>query len=176
MLLSDYKILLEDFASLERMIRGLPQPYFELLTPREITERKEALVTEISLDAAFKLLTKLEADLKRDLATRVARRGRDTISRRYLVLLAKMRISVGQVRRDPIRAVRDLSPELLLDALRDHFRDQADRFHSRCSVAKGYFHFRNWFAHGRYSRIVPPIPRPDEVAAIGEELSAKLAK
>ena len=43
-------------------------------------------------------------------------------------------------------------------------RDNSE-FGRVCLLTKGYFNFRNWYAHGR-TRTMPVVPDPDDVYAV----------
>ena len=65
--------------------------------------------------------------------------------------------------------------ERIFDKLRDSFREIDQAFQSVCSVAKGYFGFRNWYAHGRMrTRPVPVVPDPEDVYSVYEQFRDKV--
>ncbi len=48
-----------------------------------------------------------------------------------------------------------------------------EEFRRVCSATKGYFGFRNWYAHGRI-RTMPVVPDPEDVYEAYEQLHEKV--
>lgn len=154
---------------LESTVRSLPNGYFELMTEQEIFRRKQEVVFELRMDTSFKLLSLLEAELRQDVEVALKRKWRDQVSRAYRDLCDQRRKEKDGRRLTRLQAGARLRVDDILDALRDVFRTERNRFHAFCSEAKGYFRFRHWYAHGRFFQVTPSVPRPDELAALFRE-------
>jgi hypothetical protein len=136
------------------------------MTEPEIVRRKQEIVLELRMDASFKLLSLLEAQLRRDVEFTLKRKWKDRISRAYRNLCDRHRKQRDGRVLSRLQAGARLGVEDILNALRDVFRTQRDRFHTSCSRAKGHFEFRHWYAHGRFFQITPPVPSPEEVGTL----------
>jgi hypothetical protein len=56
------------------------------LTMQEIIQKKQAIIQELKLDAVFKLLTKLEANIRQNYNETIRLKKRDALSKEYLLL------------------------------------------------------------------------------------------
>ena len=72
-----------------------------------------------------------------------------------------------------LRRVGGFPLERIFDKLRECFRDIDEAFRRVCSVTKGYFGFRNWYAHGRI-RTMPVVPDPEDVYEAYEQFQEKV--
>ena len=54
--------------TLQAIVEDSDEHYFssQFITPLEIIQEKQSIIMELKLDAVFKLLTKLEADIRQD--------------------------------------------------------------------------------------------------------------
>ena len=89
--------LLEWYALLQQNVRDLDDEYFEgdehfeSFTLTERDEFRADLLEEIRKDYAFKLLTLLEAGIRKDFLVSLKRRKRDRVSRAYRDLCEEYR-------------------------------------------------------------------------------------
>ena len=167
--------VLDLYLFLRRNIGDLPDEQLEFLTPAECDEHRAELLEEMRKDYAFKLLTLLEAALREDFLESLKRRRRDPVSRAYRELCREYRRETRQVSRWAAQACERMQLERILDELRDSFVRIDEAFLRVCSVAKGYFGFRNWYAHGRIrTRPVPVVPDPEDVYLVYEQFREKV--
>ena len=167
--------LLDLYVFLRENIRDLPDEQLEFLTPAECDEFRAEVLEELRKDYAFKLLTLLEADLRDDFLRSLKRRRRDVISTAYRDLCKQFRSETRQVSKPAIQACRGMRLERIFDKLRDCFLGIDQAFRGVCSVAKGYFGFRNWYAHGRIgTRPVPVVPDPEDVYLVYGQFREKV--
>ena len=165
--------LLEWYALLQQNVRDLGDEHFESFTPTERDELRADLLEEIRKDYAFKLLTLLEAGIREDFLVSLKRRKRDRVSRAYRALCEEYRRETRQVGKQATQACRRIPLERIFDKLRECFRDVDEAFRRVCSVTKGYFGFRNWYAHGRI-RTMPVVPDPEDVYEAYEQFQEKV--
>ena len=165
--------LLEWYALLQQNVRDLGDEHFESFTPTERDEFRADLLEEIRKDYAFKLLTLLEAGIREDFLVSLKRRKRDRVSRAYRDLCKKYRRETRQVSKQATRACRRIPLERIFDELRDCFSGIDEAFQRDCSATKGYFKFRNWYAHGRI-RTMPVVPDPEDVYEAYEQFQEKV--
>ncbi len=168
-----YNSLLQDCALVQQGVRGLGDEYFDYPTSVERDEHRTDLLEEIRKDYAFKLLTLLEADLREDFLNSIESRKRDTVSRAYRDLCLEYRRETRQVAKPAAQACSRIALERIFDKLRDYFSGSDAEFRRVCSVTKGYFSFRNWYAHGRI-RAMPVVPDPEDVYAAYEQFREKV--
>ena len=165
--------LLEWYALLQQNVRDLGDEHFEFLTPTECDELRADLLEEIRKDYAFKLLTLLEAGIREDFLASLKQKKRDRVSRAYRALCREYRRETRQVGKQATQACRRIPIERIFDTLRDCFSDIDEAFRRVCSVTKGYFGFRNWYAHGRL-RTMPVVPDPEDVYEAYEQFQEKV--
>jgi hypothetical protein len=58
--------IIQHFLFLQQVIKELDNDYFEFLTEPQIHIEKILIIDDLELDTVFKLLTKLEAEIKQD--------------------------------------------------------------------------------------------------------------
>ena len=142
--------VLDLYRFLREKLRDLPDEQLEFLTSAECDEFRAEVLEELRKDYAFKLLTLLEADLQ-------------------------FRRETRQVSKPAIQACRRVRLEQIFDELRACFIGTDQAFREVCSVAKGYFGFRNWYAHGRIAtRPMPVVPDPEDVHLLYEQFREKV--
>ena len=167
--------VLDLYRFLREKLRDLPDEQLEFLTPAECDEFRAEVLEELRKDYAFKLLTLLEADLRDDFLESLKRRRRDSVSRTYRDLCLQFRRETRQVSKPAIQACRRVRLEQIFDELRACFIGTDQAFREVCSVAKGYFGFRNWYAHGRIAtRPMPVVPDPEDVYLVYEQFREKV--
>lgn len=71
---------------------------------------------------------------------------------------------LGQFAMQDLQACKRVSLKPILDNLRACFAATNNEFGRVCSLTKGYFTFRHWYAHGR-TRAMPVVPDPDDVTS-----------
>jgi hypothetical protein len=157
-----YDALLDDYLFMQDVTRGIPDNSFPYLTPTECDDERSDLLEELRRDFAFKLLTRLEADIRQDFLLSIKRRLRDGVSKAYRDLCRVYRRETRQLSRQATLACSKISLDRIFDELREHFVATDEQFRRVCSATKGYFAFRNWYAHGR-TRTPPLIPDPEDV-------------
>lgn len=157
-----YEGLLDNYFFMRDVVRDIPDRRFPYLTPAECNEERRALLEELRRDYAFKLLTRLEADIREDFNLSIKQRLRDGVSRAYRDLCLTYRRETRQLTKQATQACSRIALDRIFDQLREHFLGRDDHFRRVCSATKGYFAFRNWYAHGR-SRTAPLIPDPEDV-------------
>ncbi len=157
-----YDALLDDYFFMRDVIRDISDQRFPYLTPAECHEERRSLLEELRRDFAFKLLTRLEADIREDFNLSIKQRFRDEISKAYRNLCLAYRRETRQLTKQATQACNRIALDRIFDQLHEYFSDRDDQFRRICSATKGYFAFRNWYAHGR-SRMAPLIPDPEDV-------------
>lgn len=157
-----YDELLDDYFFMRDVLRDISDQRFPYMTPAECSEERKALLEELRRDFAFKLLTRLEADVREDFNLSIKRRLRDDVSRAYRDLCLAYRRETKRTGKQVTQVCSRISLDRIFDQLREHFSSRDEPFRRVCSATKGYFTFRNWYAHGR-SRAVPLIPDPEDV-------------
>ena len=171
-----YESLLDDYALVQQGVKGLGDEHFEhfeFTSPKERDEFRAELFDEIRKDYAFKLLTLLEADVRKDFLISLRSRRRDGVSRAYRNLCEVYRRETRQVDKQAAQACRRIALGRIFDTLKDYFRGRDAEFRRVCSETKGYFGFRNWYAHGR-AREMPVVPDPEDVYVVYEQFWEKV--
>ena len=121
------------------------------------------------MDTTFKLLTKLEANIKQDYNNAITQKKKDELSERYLSLCRRFRERVKDYDK-PLKTIcKRVSLEGILDEVKLFFEESNNAFSKNCSVLKAYFKFRHWYAHGRYFQHTPPIPDPEDIEIVAHE-------
>ena len=165
--------LLDWYRFLRQNVRDLNDVHFESFTPAESEELRAELLEEIRKDYAFKLLTLLEADIRRDFLVSLRRKRRDAVSKAYRDLCMAYCRETRQVAKRASQACRRMPLYRIFDKLRACFSGIDEEFQRVCSVTKGYFGFRNWYAHGRV-RAMPVVPDPEDVYGAYEQFQKKV--
>ena len=168
-----YNSLLQDYALVQQGVKDLRDEYFDYPTSVERDEHRTDLLEEIRKDYAFKLLTLLEADIRGDFIVSLRRRKRDEVSRAYRDLCEGYRRETRQVTKPATQACSRMPLDRIFDKLRDCFHGIDEEFRRICSVTKGYFSFRNWYAHGRI-RVMPVVPDPEDIYDAYEQFREKV--
>lgn len=168
-----YRVVLEDYQVVQDGIRQLGDEHFQFLTTEERDALRGEVLEEIRTDYAFKLMTLLESDIRSDYRVTLIRRRRDGVSRAYRDLCDQYRRETRQVGKPARIACGRIALDRILDQLRSHFEDVDEEFRRVCSAIKGYFSFRNWYAHGRVSPR-PVVPDPEDIFAAYEQLADKV--
>ena len=171
-----YESLLDDYALVQQGVKNLGDEHFEhfaFSSPGERDTFRADLLNEIRKDYAFKLLTLLEADVRKDFLASLRSRRRDEVSRGYRDLCQEYRRETRQVTRRAIQACSRMPLDRIFDKLRDSFSGIDEAFRRVCSETKGYFSFRNWYAHGRI-HAMPVVPDPEDVYAAYEQFWEKV--
>lgn len=141
--------LVNDYQFYVDVINELDDEWFEFLPPAMIIEEKSELIDECRRDFAFKILTKIEAEIRLDVQNRVASKWKDPISRR-ICELARKKAGTRQYQKQLAEEAKRIRLEDVILTVRDYFKQDGHYFHQTCSRLKGYFSFRDWYAHGRY--------------------------
>ena len=157
-------VLLDDYYLVSESIKMLSGSRVHYLTPNELRDLRETLLGEVKKDYSFKLITLLEARIREDFLVSLRRRKRDPVSRSYRALCDRFRREKHQVGQQYAQACNRMSLKPISDNLRACFSATNNEFGRVCSITKGYFSFRHWYAHGR-TRTMPVVPDPDDVYA-----------
>lgn len=168
-----YNSLLQDYALVQQGVKDLRDENFDYPTSVEREEHRTDLLEEIRKDYAFKLLTLLEADLREDFLNSIESRKRDTVSRAYRDLCLEYRRETRQISKRATQACSRMPLDRIFDKLRDCFHSIDEEFRRICSVTKGYFSFRNWYAHGRILTM-PVVPDPEDIYDAYEQFREKV--
>jgi hypothetical protein len=161
--IGNYQSILEDYLLVEEAVRSLPDERFRLETQAEISERRLAVLNGLRMDASFKLLARIEADLRRDFQRSAVGGASDSISR-----------SFAELARQSGSRVAEIGPRRLLRFLASLFGGDSSRFDERCLLVAGYWDFRDWYAHGRFVERPVDVPEPSILAEIGSELEERV--
>ena len=168
-----YKTILDDYEVVQNGVRSLDDQNFQFLTPTERDELRNEVLEEIRTDFSFKLMTLLEADIRADYRLTLNRKRRDGVSRAYRALCTQYRRETRQVGKRASVACSRMSLDRILDQLRHYFLGVDEDFRRVCSAIKGYFSFRNWYAHGRVTT-QPVVPDPEDIFSAYQELQDKV--
>jgi hypothetical protein len=169
-----YNALLDDYLFMCDVVRRLGDEAFEFMTPAECEIERRELLEELRMDYSFKLMTKLEADVRQDFNRTIASRFRDGVSRSYQELCKTYRREIRKISQRASTACSRIPIDRILDQLRDHFSALNEDFHRVCSVTKGFFTFRHWYAHGRFFRSTPVIPDPEDIVKVYEQFEVRV--
>jgi len=169
--------IVNDFALLQEIVEDSDEHYFSFLTRLEIIKEKEAIIQELKLDAVFKLLTKLEADIRQDYNDTIRLRRKDTLSKEYLLLCENFLKRIKEYNKPSKSACKRVRLEDILDTIKTHFENRDKNLSKNCSLLKGYFkNIRDWYAHGRYFKHASPkyIPEPKDIKIIYSEFETHI--
>lgn len=155
--------ILEDFFFLKSVIKELDAKHFPYMTKQEIDEEKFRWIEEIRMEYAFKLLTRIEAEIREEFNRTISSKRRDPLSKDFSSLCDAYRRQKGDYSRSRSQICKAIGLELILSCLVRFFWAIQDSFHSECSALNGHFTFRHWYAHGRYFRSNPIVPDPEEL-------------
>ena len=169
-----YAAIVNDFLLLKKAVTQLDDSFFDFIDEpyvkkRKIIQEKKRLIQQLKMDTTFKLLTKLEANIKQDYNNAITQKKKDDLSERYLSLCKRFRERVKDYKK-PLKSIcKRVSLEDILDEVKLFFENSNNAFSKNCSVLKAYFKFRHWYAHGRYFQRTPPIPDPEDIEILGYE-------
>lgn len=166
--------ILEDFSFLKSVIAALPEANFPYMTKNEIQEEKVSWIEEIKMEYAFKLLTRMEAEIRMEFNQTISSKRRDSLSRDLSEFCDEYRRETGDYSRSRKQVCQAIGLKAILKRLARFFHAAQDAFHSQCSLLKGHLTFRNWYAHGRYFRERPPVPDPEDLVDIYDVFQPKL--
>ena len=164
---ASYQVIVGNYIFLKEVIEKLENNYFPLMTKSEIIEDKRSIIKELKHDTAFKLLSKLEADIRTDYNQTINSKFKDALSRKYIQLCQKLRENHKKKGKKKKKIVcRKTRLDDILDTVKLYFQELGNPLSRDCSVIKGYFNgFRNWYAHGRYYQ-KPLAPDPEDIERI----------
>jgi hypothetical protein len=160
--------IVNDFLLLKKAVSFMDDSFFDFIDEPEIKKRKilqekKRLIQQLKIDTAFKLLTKLEANLKQDYNNAITQKKTDDLSKRYLLLCKRFRERIKDYDK-PLKSIcKRVALEDILDEVKLFFEESNQVFSRDCSALKAYFKFRHWYAHGRYFQHTPPIPDPEDI-------------
>jgi hypothetical protein len=171
--------IVNDFLLLEKIVKDSDDEKFctFFLTQQEILQEKEAIIQELKLDAVFKLLTKLEADIRQDYNETIRLKKRDALSKEYLLLCENFLKRIKEYDKHFKSACKRVRLEDILDTIKCYFKNKDKNLAKDCSLLKTYFkNIRDWYAHGRYFKLSSPIyiPEPKEIKTIYDEFDANI--
>jgi hypothetical protein len=89
--------ILEDFSFLKSLIVALPEDNFPYMTKNEIQEEKVSWIEEIKMEYAFKLLTRMEAEIRMEFNQTISSKRRDSLSRDLSELCDEYRRETGDL-------------------------------------------------------------------------------
>lgn len=161
--------IMTNFVLLKQVVEKLENSYFEFLTDQQICEQKNFILQDLELDTAFKLLTKLEAEIKQDFLEAIADKKKDELSKQYLQLCRNFRIRIAEYQQPLPKICRKVALDDILEEVKACFKNANPVFSKNCSALKGHFKFRHWYAHGRYFQRTPVPPAPREVQQLCNE-------
>ncbi|MEK8019576.1 MAG: hypothetical protein VSS75_022100 [Candidatus Parabeggiatoa sp.] len=161
--------IIKHFLFLEQVIKTLDQDNFEFLTEQEIIQEKSVIIEELELDTVFKLLTKLEAEIKQDYNYAIRSKRKDDLSKNYLSLCKRFRKRIKKYDKPLKKVCRKVSLDDILDEVKSFFKDSNPTFAQNVSILKGYFKFRHGYADGRYFHKTPPIPAIQHLQILCQE-------
>ncbi|MEN8217595.1 MAG: hypothetical protein ABFS56_14745 [Pseudomonadota bacterium] len=167
-------LIIKNFLFLKKVVEELDDDYFEFFTEAQIIQEKEFIINDLELDTAFKLLSKLEAEIKQDYNYAISKKKKDDLSKKYLSLCERFRERIKEYDK-PLKSVcKKVSLEDILDEVKSFFKDTNPAFSKNVSILKGYFKFRHWYAHGRYFRHTQSIPALQHVQLICNEFQTNV--
>ncbi|GEM_PF-734443 len=158
--------LIGDYLLLKIAVAELEEYHFKDMTPQQLEREKRDLIQELKLDTVFKLLTKLEADIRQDYNTTIKKyQTTDGLSKEYLQLCEEFRRRTGEYNQPIASICKKVRLDDILDTSRLYFKNLDRNFAKNCSVLTGYFtHIRHRYAHGRYFKRYHPTVIPDPEA------------
>jgi len=174
-----YDAIVNDFLLLKKAVNHLDDSFFDFIDKSEIKKQKiiqekKRLIQQLKIDTAFKLLTKLEANLKPDYNNAIIQKKKDDLSEKYLSLCKRFRERIKNYDK-PLKTIcKRVSLEDILDEVKSFFEVSDNAFSKNCSVLKAYFKFRHWYAHGRYFQHTPPIPDPEDIEILCYEFQTNI--
>jgi hypothetical protein len=118
--------------------------------PSAMTRLRSDRLTETDQRSAFVILTKIEAAFRVDYAYRCRRRLKDPVSRDFY--------EIHRSQKDRVR----------LDDIFETWKVHSPDSRWIIGELRGAFHFRNWFAHGRYAELRPGKDDFDSIYSLAE--------
>jgi hypothetical protein len=79
--------IIQQFLFLQQIIKELDKNYFEFLTEPQILQEKRLIIDDLELDTVFKLLTKLEAEIKQDYNYTISQKKKDNLSKKLFIIM-----------------------------------------------------------------------------------------
>lgn len=162
--------ILEDFFFLKNVIMELDDDYFSYMTKGDIQEEKALWIEECMMDYSFKLLTKIEANIRLDFNRTFSSKFRDPLSKEYVSLCDAYRRQKGDYAKRHQELCKRIPLDKIFKAMVQFFKNSQNRFHEQCSILKSYYTFRHWYAHGRHFRITPLVPDPEDLVIIYDNI------
>jgi len=106
--------IVNDFNLLQELVEDSDERYFssKFMTPLEIIQEKQAIILELKLDAVFKLLTKLEADIRQDYNKTIRSKKKDTLSKEYRLLCKIFLKRIKEYDKPSEEACRRIRPKI----------------------------------------------------------------
>jgi hypothetical protein len=138
--------IIQQFLFLQKIIKELDKNYFEFLTEPQILQEKRLIIDDLELDTVFKLLTKLEAEIKQDYNYTISQKKKDNLSKNYLSLCKRFRERIKEYDKPLNKVCRKVSLDDILDEVKSFFHETNPTFSKNVSILKSYFKFRHWYA------------------------------
>lgn len=160
---SSYKEIVENYVFLADVIKKLDDNEFLYMTTEQIQKEKAEIIEDLRTDAAFKLFTKFEAEIRSDYQRALESKWKDALSKRYRVLCTELRRRNKLFDKPIETSGKRVRFEDIIETIKNHFKETDSALHKECSLIKGHIQFRNWYAHGRYFSHSPIIPDPEDL-------------
>ncbi|MDM8548670.1 hypothetical protein QUF72_01280 [Desulfobacterales bacterium HSG2] len=159
---SSYDEIVENYMFLKTLVEESDESHFPYMSREEIKSEKRTIIKELQADASsFKLLTRFEADIRTDYNETIKKK--DSLSEKYNARCLKFREKHKEYNKSREEVCRKLSFNDILKELKSWFKENNNLLHQECSNIKGAWHFRDWYAHGRYFKHEFPIPEPGDL-------------
>ncbi len=119
--------IVNDFNLLQELLEDSDERYFssKFMTPLEILQEKQAIILELKLDAVFKLLTKLEADIRQDYNKTMRSKRKDILSKEYRLLCKNFLKRIKEYEKSLEEACKRIRFEEILETIKIHFEPEA---------------------------------------------------
>ncbi|QWR77948.1 hypothetical protein [Candidatus Magnetomonas plexicatena] len=126
---------------------------------------KMELLEEMKLCSSFNMLANFEAVVRKDFNRTISSKLKDKLSKEFIALCDKHYTKSNKDKKRE-KFCSKIPFDDILDKIKKYFKESYDPFHSQCSILKGYFTFRHWYAHGRstrHSSVNIQIPDPEDL-------------
>lgn len=164
----------DNYIFLKKVISSLGEEYFLYMSKSEIKLEREAIINELTIDASFNLLAKFEAEIRTDYNQAIKAKKKDKLSKTYLQSCNELRNKRQKYDKSINEFCRRVRFDVILDRIKDYFKEADSLLHQECSNISEHLHFRHWYAHGRYFHRKARVPTPEDLAIACDEITSEV--
>jgi len=155
---SSFGEIVNHYIFLKQIVSHLNEEHFLYMSKGEMKLEKEAIIDELMIDASFKLLAKVEAEIRTDYNQAIKEKKKDKLSKEYLRLCHELREQHKEYDKPLIRFCRKVRFDNLLKEIKLYFQSTGNLLHQECSNISGHLHFQIKLRKVSNQNTLPALP------------------